>query len=189
MRSSLGSRLLCARSVWREGRECAMGRSPWAASPELVSVGTLPNRGVQCSGKMLLTEGQTLSAQRNAACSLLGKNGAFLLHAGDTPGWGVLSSSPVQFLVLPIWDETIRVGLGMSAKATLTQPRGAGGSGMCFHRGFCGFEVWLLRSCCSHPQPAPPVSPRVLGLTKCDHFAPVWKIVKGAREPSLWHVI
>lgn len=92
-----------------------MGRSPQAASPGLVSVGKFPNRGVQCSGKMLLTDGQTLSAQRNAGCSFLGKNGAFLLRVGDTPGRGVPSSSPVQFPVLSylpsnVSDETIRAG-------------------------------------------------------------------------------
>lgn len=84
MSGSLGSRLLFARSVWSEGS--APWAAPWAASPELVSVGTLPNRGVQRSGKMLLAEEQALSAQRNAGCSLLGKNGAFLICVGDAPG-------------------------------------------------------------------------------------------------------
>lgn len=57
-----------------------------AAGPELVSVGTLLKRGVHCFGKTLLTEGQTLSAQRTLGAPYLGKTEPFCYMLGTTPG-------------------------------------------------------------------------------------------------------
>lgn len=60
-----------------------MGRSPQV----LVGVlGHIAQHRGPVPWEILLTEGQTVPAQRNAGCSFLGKNGAFLLCVGDTPG-------------------------------------------------------------------------------------------------------
>lgn len=64
-----------------------------------------------CSGKTLLAEGQTLSAQRNAGCSSLGNNGDFCYMLGTFRVRCLLNQFPaLPYLPSSISDETIRVG-------------------------------------------------------------------------------